>query len=78
MHAVRVHRFGGPENIVAQETAEPSPGNEQVVGRIHAAGVNPVDTYVRSVARELPRFEAHAAHNLVLQSGAAGKTVLLP
>ena len=48
MRAVRVHQFGGPEVLRLEEVAEPRPGPGQVVVRVKAAGVNPVDVYIRS------------------------------
>ena len=48
MKAIRVHKFGGPEVLQLDEIADPKPGPGQVLVRIRAAGVNPVDTYVRS------------------------------
>lgn len=50
MKAIRVNEFGGPENLRFQEVADLKPGPGQVVVRIHAAGVNPVDTYIRAGA----------------------------
>jgi NADPH2:quinone reductase len=47
MKAIRVARHGGPEVLELQEVPEPAPGAGQVRIRVHAAGVNPVDTYVR-------------------------------
>lgn len=48
MKAVRVHEFGGPEVLRIEETAEPEPGPGQVVVRVEASGVNPVESYIRS------------------------------
>jgi NADPH2:quinone reductase len=48
MKAIRVHEFGGPEVLRLEEVPDPQPASGQVVVRIGAAGVNPVDTYMRS------------------------------
>lgn len=48
MKAIRVASFGGPEVLSYEDTPDPVAGPDQVVVRIHAAGVNPVDTYIRS------------------------------
>ncbi len=48
MKAIRVHAFGNPEVMRKEEVPDPAPGPSQVVVRIYAAGVNPVDTYIRS------------------------------
>jgi NADPH2:quinone reductase len=48
MKAIRVEQFGGPEELKLVEVADLSPGPGEVVVKIEAAGVNPVDTYVRS------------------------------
>jgi NADPH:quinone reductase-like Zn-dependent oxidoreductase len=43
MKAIRVHAFGGNDALVLEELPEPTPGEGEVVVRIRAAGVNPVD-----------------------------------
>jgi NADPH2:quinone reductase len=48
MRAIRVHKFGGPEVLQLEDVPDPRPGPGQVAVRIHAAGINPVDTYIRS------------------------------
>jgi NADPH:quinone reductase len=48
MKAIRVHEFGGPEVLKLEEVATPKPVSAEVLVRIHAAGVNPYDTYMRA------------------------------
>jgi NADPH2:quinone reductase len=48
MKAIRVNEFGAPEVLRIQDVPDPKPDSGQVVVRIKAAGVNPVDTYIRS------------------------------
>jgi NADPH2:quinone reductase len=47
MKAIRVKEFGGPEVMKLEEVPELKPGAGQVVIRMRAVGVNPVDTYMR-------------------------------
>ena len=55
MRAVRVHEFGDPDVLVLEEVPRPEPVEGEVLVRMQAAGVNPVETYVRAGAyRELP------------------------
>src|SRR5262245_46813439 len=48
MKAIRVHLFGAPEVMKLEEVPDPIPGPLQVLVKVHAAGVNPVETYIRS------------------------------
>lgn len=48
MKAIRIHEFGGPEVLRLEEVPQPRPAPGQVLVRMHAIGVNPVDTYIRS------------------------------
>jgi len=48
MKAIRVKEFGGPEVMRLEEVPDPKPSGAQVVVRMRAAGVNPVDTYMRA------------------------------
>src|SRR6476620_6520201 len=48
MNAIRVHEFGGPEQLKLESAADPAPGSGEIVVRLRAAGVNPVDTYIRA------------------------------
>ena len=47
MKAIRVHGFGGPEVLHLEEVPTPQPGPGEVLVRMHAIGVNPVETYIR-------------------------------
>lgn len=48
MRAIRIHEFGGPEVMRLEDAPEPEAGRGQVVVRVRAIGVNPVDTYIRA------------------------------
>src|ERR1044071_871387 len=50
MKAIRVQEFGGPEVLRYEEVEDPKPAAGQVLVRVGAAGVNPVDTYIRTGA----------------------------
>ena len=47
MKAVRIHHYGGPEALRYEDVPRPQPGAGEVLIRIHAAGVNPVDWKIR-------------------------------
>jgi NADPH:quinone reductase-like Zn-dependent oxidoreductase len=47
MKAVVANGYGGPEVLKYQETPKPEPKSDEILVRVMAAAVNPVDTYVR-------------------------------
>ena len=48
MRTVLVREFGGPDVLRVEEVAPLVPGAAEVVVRVRASGVNPVDAYIRS------------------------------
>ena len=48
MKAIRAHRFGDPEVRQLEEIPDPVAAPGQVLVRVAAVGVNPVDTYIRA------------------------------
>jgi NADPH:quinone reductase len=48
MKAIRVRRFGDPSVMTLEETPDPTVAAGQVLVTLKAAGVNPVDTYIRA------------------------------
>ena len=48
MKAICVHKFGPPEMMILENVSDLVAGPGQVVVTVKAAGVNPVDTYIRS------------------------------
>ncbi|MFD9366385.1 NADP-dependent oxidoreductase [Streptomyces sp. NPDC060020] len=48
MRAIGQDEFGGPEVLRLVEVERPSPGPAEVLVRVHAAGVNPTDSWHRA------------------------------
>ena len=48
MKAIYVEEFGGPEVLKLVDAPVPQPNRMQVLIRMGAAGINPVDTYIRA------------------------------
>jgi len=76
MRAVRVAAFGGPEVLkVETNVPVPTPSPSQVVVEVKAAGINPVDTYIRTgtyaVKPPLPYTPGSDAAGIVKHVGSA-------
>lgn len=54
MRAAYIHATGGPEVIQVGELPQPTPGPGEVLVKVAAAAVNPIDTYLRSGAVAMP------------------------
>ena len=47
MKAVRIHQFGGPEVLNVEEIERPVPAPDEILVKVYASGVNPVDWVIR-------------------------------
>jgi NADPH:quinone reductase-like Zn-dependent oxidoreductase len=47
MKAVQIHAHGGPEVLQYEDVSRPEPKANEILVRVHAAGVNPVDWKIR-------------------------------
>jgi NADPH:quinone reductase-like Zn-dependent oxidoreductase len=61
MQAVVIHETGGPEVLQLEQVDRPEPGDGEVLIKIHAASVNPIDwKYRRGLApKQLPAVLGH-------------------
>lgn len=48
MKAVRIHSFGGPEVLVYEDAPRPKPAAGEVLVKVHASSLNPVDGAMRA------------------------------
>jgi NADPH:quinone reductase-like Zn-dependent oxidoreductase len=54
MKTIRLHEFGGPEVLRYEDAPVPEPKSGEVLVRVHAAGINPPDWYLRDGFTILP------------------------
>lgn len=47
MKAVRIHSFGGPEVLLYEDAPEPIPAANEILVKVNAAALNPVDRFTR-------------------------------
>ena len=79
--AVRLHQFGGPEQLRIEEVERPVPRDDEVVIRVEAASLNPVDLKIRAGrvptvrAEQLPITLGRDASGVVETCGVAVHTL---
>lgn len=75
MRAVLIRQTGGPEVLNVEDVEPPEPGDGEVLVRVHAASVNPVDwKYRRGRAESLPTVLGRDVSGTVEASRAEGFT----
>jgi NADPH:quinone reductase-like Zn-dependent oxidoreductase len=67
MKAVVIHEYGGPEVLKYEDIPRPEPKDDQLLIRVIAAGVNPVDGMIRS-----GMFNGNRAFPIILGGDVAG------
>ncbi|MFB6105708.1 MAG: NADPH:quinone reductase [Halobacteriaceae archaeon] len=75
MRAVRYHETGGPDVLQVDDVETPDPGPGEVRVAVHAAGVNPVDTYFRSGTYDPPTLPMVPGSDLAGVVDAVGEDV---
>lgn len=73
MKAVRLHEFGAPDMLRYEEAPRPVIGPSEVLIRVHAAGINPPDLYLRDGYRALPpEWRPHPVFPIILGTDISG------
>jgi NADPH2:quinone reductase len=73
MKAVRLHAFGGSDVLVYEDAPRPDVKSSEVLIRVHAAGLNPPDWYLRDGYRALPpEWRPNASFPLILGTDVSG------
>jgi NADPH:quinone reductase len=78
MKAIRVYQVGEPEVMRMEDLPDPNPGENEVLVRVRAVGVNPVETYIRSgryIQPPLPYTPGTDAAGIVAAVGSKVKRV---
>lgn len=74
MKAIQMKEFGGPEVLEYVDVDKPKYGKDEILVRIHAAGINPAETYIRTgnysfFKPELPYISGTDASGVVVEYG---------
>src|ERR1700678_1854994 len=74
MKAVEIHHYGGPEELVYEEAEKPAINPDDVLVKVYATGVNPVDWKIRkgghgANANDLPRILGWDFSGVIEQTG---------
>ena len=78
MKAIRQHQFGGPEVLRYEEAPVPELQAGEVLVRVHAAGINPPDWYLRDGYKMLPpEWQPQVAFPVILGTDISGVIVAL-
>src|SRR5579875_1514507 len=81
MKAVRLHAYGGPEQLNYEDVPTPEPGPEEVLVKVAATSVNPIDWKLRSGAAKarmpltLPAILGRDVAGTVEETGANVRTL---
>lgn len=76
MKAVCIEAFGGPDRLEVRDIPQPQPGENEVLIKVHAASVNPVDYKIRAGQygavgeSELPKVLGRDVSGVVVACGA--------
>src|ERR1051325_7122813 len=76
MKAIVVHAYGGPEGLQYEDVPRPEPKENELLGRVIAAAVNPVDSAARSqkfaqfLGIKLPAIPGYDIAGVVEKTGA--------
>jgi NADPH:quinone reductase-like Zn-dependent oxidoreductase len=68
MKAVRIYKYGGPEVLVYEDARRPDLKDDEILIRVHAAGVNPADWQIRSGKR----FKSEEPFSIILGFDVSG------
>ena len=84
MKAMRIHEFGGSDALVYEDAPKPEPKAGEVLIKVAAAGINPIDWKVEEGMMEQQAPHVPAAHSRLGRgrnggsAGARGSRRLLP